>query len=106
MVFELLCPLLPEHPQIVASGGALLNSPAWLQIISDVLGRPIAVSQAQEASGRGVALLALEALGNLEDLKAGPDLIGLTFDPDLRRHGLYREAMERQKDLYEKLVKE
>ena len=72
LVFDLLRRLLPGDPEIVASGGALLGSPAWLQIMTDVLNRPVAVSAVQEVSGRGAALLALEALGALADL--GKDL--------------------------------
>ena len=104
LVFELLRPLLPGDPQIVASGGALLGSPAWLQIMTDVLCRPVAVSKVREASGRGAALLALEASGALPGLGGAPDFIGEIHAPDVRRHKLYREAMERQRKLYEKLV--
>jgi gluconokinase len=105
LVFELLRPLLPGDPQVVASGGALLNSPAWLQIMTDVLNRPIAVSRVKEASGRGAALLALEALGVLPDLERAPDFIGEIYHPDMERHERYQEGMERQKRLYEKVVK-
>jgi gluconokinase len=105
IVFELLRQLLPSEPQIVASGGALLHSPSWLQIMADTLGRPVAVSEVQEASGRGTALLALEALGILKDLAEAPDFIGPVFDPDFMRHERYLKAIERQKALYEKLIK-
>jgi len=106
IVFELLCQLLPSSPQVIASGGALLSSPAWLQIMTDVLGREVVVSEVQEASGRGAALIALEALGVLKDLKEAPDFIGIIHHPDAKRHTRYRQAMERQKILYEKLVKQ
>ena len=105
IVFESLRQLLPSEPQIVASGGALLHSPSWLQIMADTLGRPVAVSEVQEASGRGTALLALEALGILKDLSKAPDFIGPVFDPDFKRHERYVKAIERQKLLYEKLIK-
>jgi gluconokinase len=105
LVFDLLQPLLPDDAQVVASGGALLNSPAWLQIMADVLGRPVAASQVREASARGAALLALEALGALDDLDAAPPFIGDVFEPDAERHARYREAVERQKALYEKLIR-
>jgi gluconokinase len=104
IVFRLLRQLLPSEPQIVASGGALLHSPSWLQIMADTLGRPVAVSEVQEASGRGAALLALEALGILNNLSEAPDFIGPVFDPDLNRHEIYLKAIERQKALYEKLI--
>jgi len=105
IVFELLRQLLPSEPQIVASGGALLHSPSWLQIMADTLGRQVAVSEVKEASSRGAALLALEALGLLKNLSEAPDFIGPVFDPDSKRHGRYLEAIERQKALYGKLVK-
>lgn len=105
LVLESLRRLLPGDPQIVASGGALLSSPLWLQIMTDVLNRSIAVSEVKEASGRGAALMALEALGVLPDLAKAPDFIGEVRYPDERRHERYQEAMERQKRLYEKLVK-
>jgi gluconokinase len=106
IVFKLLRQLLPSEPQIVASGGALLHSPSWLQIMADTLGRPVAVSEVQEASGRGAALLALEALGMLKDLSQAPDFIGPVFDPNLKRPERYLKAIERQKVLYEKLIKD
>ncbi len=105
IVFELLRQLLPSEPQIVASGGALLHSPSWLQIMADTLGRPVAVSEVQEASGRGAALLALEALGILKDLSEVPHFVGPVFDPNFKRHKRYLRAIERQKALYEKLIK-
>ena len=42
---------------------ALLHSQAWMQILADVLGRPLLASTEPEASSRGVALLVLETLG-------------------------------------------
>ncbi len=104
LVFDLLRPMIPSGPQIVASGGALLRSPAWLRIVTNVLGRPVAVSGVDEASGRGAALLALEALGVSGGLEEAPQFIGLIYDPDPRRHVRYRQAMERQQELYKKLV--
>ncbi len=105
LVFDLLRPVLPADPQVIASGGALLRSPAWLGIIADVLGRPVSVSQVQEASGRGSALLALEALGALAGLEDAPDFVSVARYPDAGKHARYRLAIERQEALYEKLVK-
>lgn len=51
--------------QIVASGGALRASPVWTQIIADVLGRDLTISDANESSSRGAVLLALESLGKI-----------------------------------------
>jgi gluconokinase len=105
LVFGLLRQKLPAEPEIVASGGALLHSPTWLQIMADVLGRPVAVSGIQEASSRGAALLALESLGTAPNLERIPDFISAVQQPIAQRHVLYLKAMERQQNLYQKLVK-
>lgn len=104
LVFQLLKPLLPEEVQVIASGGALLGSPTWLQIMTDALGRPVTVSEAGEASGRGAALLALESLGIYADVADAPDFLGSTYFPDAGRQAHYRAAMARQQALYRKLV--
>jgi gluconokinase len=44
----------------VASGGALRNSPVFIRIISETLGRELTLSNAPEASLRGAVLLAIE----------------------------------------------
>src|SRR5206468_10349206 len=46
---------------VVATGGALLASPDWTQILADVLGRPVEVSGVPEGSARGAALAAVGA---------------------------------------------
>ncbi|MGB7201203.1 MAG: gluconokinase [Pyrinomonadaceae bacterium] len=49
--------------EIVASGGALRESPVWTQIIADVFGHDLIVTDTPENSSRGAVLLALEYLG-------------------------------------------
>ncbi len=106
LVFDLLRPRVSGDAQIIASGGALLHSPAWVQIVADVLDRPITVSAAEEPSGRGAALLALEAMGALESLEAAPSFLGRTYIVDHIRHGRYQEAIKKQQKLYRKLIRE
>lgn len=105
LVFDKLAELLPDDFQIVAGGGALQNSPIWLQIVTDVLGREVAVTGIQETSARGASLLAFEALGLIKDLNKIPDFIENIYLPDSERHAIYRRALKRQERLYEKLVK-
>ena len=57
-------------------------------MMTDVFNRPVAVSEVQEASGRGAALLALESLGVLSDLEKAPDFIGTIHYPDERRQSV------------------
>lgn len=50
---------------IVASGGALRDSPVWTDIIANVLGQKLQVNDTPEASSRGAVLLALETTGKM-----------------------------------------
>lgn len=93
-----------EVKEMIASGAGLLQSPAWLQMMADVLGRPVVASAVTEASSRGAALLALESAGILSDPIEAPVPLDTTYDPDMTNHTRYREAMSRQQELYELLV--
>lgn len=104
-VFELIQSRLPYSPQIIANGRPLLQSPTWLQIITDVLGKPLFLSSVPEPSARGAALLALESLGLVPNLTSLPDFLGKVIEPNPTNHAIYQEAMARQKSLYAKLVK-
>ena len=104
LVFKKLAKLLPDDLQIVAGGGAIHNSPAWLQIITDMLDRASVESGIREVSARGAALLAFEALGLIKDLKDIPLFTERTCYPDRERHAIYRQTIRRQQRLYEKLI--
>lgn len=93
-----------DTPKIIASGGALLRSPLWMQICADVLGIPVTASAEPEATGRGAALLALEALGVLTDLRAAPVQHGSIYQPDATHHAVYQAAITRQEWLYQQLI--
>lgn len=104
LIFDRLAPLLPPDFQVVASGGALRKSPVWLQIIADVLGQPVATCDVEEASARGAAVLALEALGVLDDLGQVSPSTEAVCEPDAERHICYTAAVERQLALYTRLI--
>src|SRR5215212_12211693 len=93
----------PGEKEVIATGGGLLHSPTWTGIMADALGKPVTTSAVQEASSRGAALLALERLGGseIEDARAP---LGETFEPDPARHEAYREALARQRRLYEAVL--
>ena len=102
-VYQLLGRTLAAQPQVIVNGGAVLQSSTWIQIIADVLGVSVTVSQVKEASARGTALLALHCLGHLPSLAAAPDWAGRVYTPDLARHAIYDRAMARQQELYKQL---
>jgi len=96
---------MPGGREIVATGGALLHSPTWMQTLADVLGRPVLASAEAEASSRGASLLALETLGllgmPLDDLRPATRR---RFEPVPAHTERYRAAAERQRHLYDALV--
>jgi gluconokinase len=100
LIAETLDSVIPGERDVIATGGGLLHSPAWRQIMADALGQPITVSGVEEASSRGAALLALEALGEIEDLENLEAPLGETSEPDAERHETYRSALARQLELY------
>jgi gluconokinase len=89
---------------IVASGNALRSSRVWTQIIADVLGRSVKLSQAREASVRGAALLALEAAGRIESIAGLPVTVEQTFEPNMSHHARYQEGLERQQRVYQRVI--
>jgi gluconokinase len=104
--FALIAEALDEiapNANIIATGNALRSSPVWLQIIADVLGRPVLFGGTPEASIRGAALLALEAVGKIVNLDAVSISVDEVFEPDMQRHARYREGLARQQQLYERL---
>lgn len=90
---------------IVASGGALRESPVWTQIIADVLGRDLSLPDTHEASSRGAVLLALETIGKIEAIDKLPTPKGRVFKFDKTRHEIYKQARKQQAVFYKLLVK-
>jgi sugar (pentulose or hexulose) kinase len=73
-------------------------------MITNVLGQEITVSGIREGSARGAALLAFETLGIIEKLWDIPIFEDQTYYPDAERYAIYRQTIERQQRLYEKLI--
>jgi gluconokinase len=101
LVYERLAPLAAAEHEVIASGGALLHSPAWTRMLADAFGRPLTLSAEAEASSRGAALRTLAAIGAPVPPPASR---GRTITPDLRRHAAFRAARERQRRLYDNVV--
>jgi gluconokinase len=104
LVARLLDDHLDESRAIVASGGALTASPAWVQMMADVLQHRVLLSHEPELTSRGAAILALRALGSWTSLDEFPLTLEETCEPDPARAEPYRRAMERQRRLYECLI--
>jgi len=98
--FAELAELMPEVREIVAAGHALAVDGDWVQILADVLERPLAVSALDEASARGAAVVALERLGAKPDEPA----VARVVEPRPERFEALREARARQRALYEQVA--
>jgi len=91
-------------PRLIGSGGALLSSPTLRQIVTDTLGAPLYPLYEHEASARGVALLALQALGVLPEIEQVPPRLAEPVQPDAGRGEIYQKAAARQMQLYKVLL--
>lgn len=91
--------------EIVTSGGALRESPIWTQIIADVLGRDLTISNTRESSMRGAVLLALESIGKIESIDnlPTPKASTLAYHPEC--HAAYRIARTEHRQHYDRTYK-
>jgi len=103
-VYEQICGALQiEHPRVIGSGGALLGSSLLQSIIADTINAAIYPSRNHEASARGAALLALEAIGVIADVAQIAPALDAPTNPNAERGKRYQSGLERQKKLYQLL---
>lgn len=102
-IYRLLSGPFGPPSAVIASGGALLHSPAWTQMMADALGRPITICTETEASCRGAALWALERLGIIGNIDALPASTGAVFAPRPQYQDAYHDLLAQQDQLYERL---
>jgi gluconokinase len=88
-----------EVESVVVTGGALLANPAWVQVLADVLGRPLEVSAVAEASARGAAMIALERLGAA--VPSAP--VDHVVEPRADRHEIHLLAAAEQQMMIERM---
>ena len=109
MIYADLATQAERDHQIIANGGAILRSDAWVQMLADVMQRPIVtLPPGEESTARGAALMALEYAGLIDDLTDANDPVayGRVIDPDPRRADAYKVAMKRQNHLLDLLYDE
>jgi gluconokinase len=106
-VYDALRPLAsPEH-EIVASGGAILAMPSWLQITADALGHSLSASApGDESTARGAALMAAVETGMLHGIEADFDATDGTshYTPNMAHHERYLTGRDRQARLEQALA--
>jgi gluconokinase len=102
LIADELATVAPLASRVVASGGVVEATPGWIQIVADVLGRPVTRSIERNATMWGTALIALDALA--PDVPRALPRTGETADPRVQHAGYYRKALDRQQRLYARLV--
>ena len=103
-IYERFTALMDEERQIIASGGAIVGSPAWTQMMADVIGVPVVASGVKEASSRGAAMLAMEAFGGKNGFDSFVTPTGERVEPHPTRHQIYREERARHESFYHLLI--
>ncbi len=102
-LYQILCAGLRPPVEVFASGGALLGSPAWTQMMADALARPLTVCTEPEATSRGAALWVMEQTGAIAEIAALPASTGATFNPRPEHEPVYDRMLKEQHALYRKL---
>lgn len=105
--FVLIWRLLREVAQareIVVGGRAARSSPAWMQVLADALEMPLVGSVEGGTSARGVALMALRALGAIDRYDALPVTRYERYAPIRANVAAHRRALARHEALYGMLV--
>lgn len=93
--------VVPRPKAVIATGGQLIHSPAWSQMLADALNLRVMTSPEPEASSRGAALLVLNSLGRLPRLWSTRPPRGRMFRPRPPVHAIYERARRRQLALYD-----
>ncbi len=90
--------------EIIASGGALRESPVWTQIIADVLAQNMSLPDVREASSRGAVLLALEMIGKIKSIEEIETPKGQEYKFNKKRNAIYKKARKRHENFYKLLI--
>jgi gluconokinase len=102
-IYRILENAVGEGKMITASGGALLRSPGWTQMMADALEKPITACTETEASSRGAVVWALEQMGAIPNLAALPVSLGADFLPNPVHKQAWRDMACSREALVKKL---
>jgi gluconokinase len=105
-IYGLMGNMLGQPRALIASGGGLLRSAAWTQMMADALGLPVTICLEPEATSRGAALLALERLGAIRNVAEATPRLGAEHQPRSEYRAVYTDLLERQRLLFQKLFPE
>jgi len=105
-IVEAIEELFGPIESVLATGG-FLKSPVWVQVLADVLNKPVLTSTVGDASAVGAAFMAMRATG----IEKNPS-ISITSDtntqytPNPAHREIYAQGLPFSKSLYQKLQTE
>ena len=105
-LYEILT-IMEDHigpvKKIYASGG-FIRSRRWVTLLTDVLGKKISVTHAEDSSAAGAAMLAMVATGVTRDIHDMKSFFKVkeTYEPDMKRHEVYMRNYAVYSNLYSK----
>jgi len=89
---------LPEPIQYMVATGGGAQSPVWLQIIADIIGKPVYRSRTHETAALGAGILAASATGLFPDVASAASVMTAIqptpIQPDSARHNYYTRLYE------------
>jgi gluconokinase len=99
-IAEILTESQGPYTRIFASGG-FVHSSSWMQLLSDIFNRTVHITQTEDASAIGAAMLGWMALGRIRDIEQTKQWIDIqqTYHPNPTAHELYRNSFEQYKIL-------
>lgn len=106
-IYDHLAPLAGDDLDILVNGGAIVDSPPWLQIIADVLGHDLIPGDpGSETTARGAAMMAAVQHGaaTFADWDQTADLNGGVYQPQPDTFDAYAAARRTQEDLEQVLT--
>jgi sugar (pentulose or hexulose) kinase len=100
-IYMLLSRPFSVPDEVIASGGALLRSKVWLQMMADALDHPAIECLEPEASSRGAVIIAAELMGLLPNMDELPVSLGETVEPKPGHADVYTRMLNADGTLFE-----
>jgi gluconokinase len=106
-IYDHLAPLADAELQILVNGGAIVDSPPWLQIIADVLGHSLIPGDpGSETTARGAAMMAAvqSGISTTRDWDQTDQRAGAVYEPQAADFPAYQKARQKQESLEQLLT--
>src|SRR5690625_4084011 len=94
-------------PEKIYVNGGLARSPIWVQMLADVFGKEIYLSESHHSAAWGAAWTALVAIGKVNSFEEIKENIPIekVVKPDQAKHEIYAGIFQKYKELASDLVK-